>query len=56
MAFHVLILGTHNSAHRSKSWDECTTPDAPRLFGGAGRAFELTRQALGDRMLQLVQN
>lgn len=88
--------GIDTTGHRSKSWDEFTTPDAPPLslvitvcdsaaaeqcpvfFGGSGqpvkvhwgypdpsdaeggdagkrRAFELTRQAIGYRMLQLVQ-
>lgn len=89
-------VGVDITGHRSKSWDEFTTPDAPPLsivitvcdsaaaescpvfFGGAGqpvkvhwgypdpsnaeggdegkrRAFELTRQAIGYRMLQLTQ-
>lgn len=88
-------IGIDTSIHRSKSWDEFTTPDAPPLsivitvcdsaaaescpvfFGGHGqpvkahwgypdpsgteggddgkrRAFELTRQAMGYRMLQLL--
>ncbi len=88
--------GIDTSAYRSKSWDEFTGPDAPRLaivitvcdsaaaeqcpvFTGATgeqpvrvhwgypdpsnaeggdegkrRAFELTRQAIGYRMLQLL--
>lgn len=87
--------GIDTSGFRSKSWDEFTSDQAPRLsivitvcdsaaaetcpvfFGGAGqpvkvhwgypdpsnaeggdqgkrRAFELTRQALGYRMLQLL--
>ena len=88
--------GIDTTGHRSKSWDEFTTPDAPPLsivitvcdsaaaeqcpvfFGGSGqpvkvhwgypdpsdaeggddgkrRAFELTRQAIAYRMLQLLQ-
>jgi len=88
--------GVDTAGHRSKSWDEFTTADAPPLsvvitvcdsaaaeqcpvfFGGSGQpvkvhwgypdpsnaaggeegkrqAFELTRQALGYRMLQLAQ-
>jgi arsenate reductase len=87
--------GIDARGHRSKSWDEFTTPDAPPLsivitvcdsaaaeacpvfFGGSGQpvkvhwgypdpsnaqggdagkrmAFELTRQAMGFRMLQLL--
>lgn len=97
LALEVLqAAGIDTAGHRSKSWDEFTTPDAPPLsvvitvcdsaaaeqcpvfFGGSGqpvkvhwgypdpsdaeggddgkrRAFELTRQAIAYRMLQLVQ-
>jgi len=43
---------------RSKSWDELGYPDPSSAEGGdegKHRAFELTRQAIAYRMLQLLQ-